>query len=52
MLDKAVAMGAKAWLFDLRGNVGGVGPTDAMTSWFLDGQPTLTTIGDANVLGW
>jgi len=44
MLDKAVAMGAKAWLFDLRGNVGGVGPTDAMTSWFLDGQPTLTTI--------
>src|SRR5437773_10966544 len=44
MLDKAVAMGAKAWLFDLRGNVGGVGRTDVMTSWFLDGQPTLTTI--------
>lgn len=44
MLDKAVAMGAKAWLFDLRGNNGGVGPTDAMSSWFLNGQPTLTTI--------
>lgn len=44
MLDKAVAMGAKAWLFDLRGNLGGEGPTDTMLSWFLNGEPTLTTI--------
>jgi hypothetical protein len=44
MLDKAVAMGAKAWLFDLRGNGGGSGPIDAMTSWFLNGEPTLTTM--------
>jgi hypothetical protein len=44
MLDKAVAMGAKAWLIDLRGNGGGSGPIDTMTSWFLNGQPTLTTM--------
>ena len=44
MLDKAVANGAKAWLFDLRGNFGGIGPTDAMASWFLNGEPTLTTM--------
>ncbi len=44
MLDKAVANGARAWLFDLRGNGGGVGPTDTMASWFLNGEPMLTTI--------
>jgi C-terminal processing protease CtpA/Prc len=44
MLDKAVAAGAKAWLFDLRGNVGGTGPTDLMASWFLNGEPMLTTM--------
>src|SRR5437867_10209078 len=44
MLDKAVANGAKAWLFDLRGNFGGIGPTDAIGSWFLNGEPTLTTM--------
>ena len=44
MLDKAVASGAKAWLFDLRGNFGGLGPTDQMASWFLNGEPTLTTM--------
>ncbi len=44
ILDKAVAGGAKAWLFDLRGNFGGIGPTDAMASWFLNGEPTLTTM--------
>jgi carboxyl-terminal processing protease len=44
MLDKAVASGAKAWLFDLRGNFGGFGPTDAIASWFLNGEPTLTTM--------
>ncbi len=44
MLDKAVSMGAKAWLFDLRGNLGGSGPIEVMASWFLNGEPMLTTI--------
>jgi C-terminal processing protease CtpA/Prc len=44
ILDKAVASGARAWLFDLRGNGGGVGPTDTMASWFLNGEPMLTTM--------
>jgi peptidase S41-like protein len=40
LLDKALAAGAKAWLFDLRGNSGGNG-ADVMASWFLDGQPVM-----------
>jgi hypothetical protein len=40
VLDRSLAAGAKAWLFDLRGNIGGNGG-DTMSSWFLDGQPTL-----------
>jgi hypothetical protein len=40
VLDRSVAAGAKAWLFDLRGNIGGNGG-DTMSSWFLDRQPTL-----------
>jgi hypothetical protein len=41
VLDKAVAAGAKAWLFDLRANVGG-DPPDTMYSWFLEpNQKTL-----------
>jgi hypothetical protein len=40
VLDKAVAAGAKAWLFDLRANVGGNG-ADTMWSWFLNGESTL-----------
>jgi hypothetical protein len=40
VLDKAVAAGAKAWIFDLRANVGGNG-ADAMASWFLNGENTL-----------
>src|SRR5207302_1906631 len=43
MLDKAVAQGAKAWLFDLRGNIGGNG-ADLMASWFLNGEPTLSVV--------
>jgi C-terminal processing protease CtpA/Prc len=43
VLDRSLAAGAKAWLFDLRGNVGGNG-ADVMASWFLDGQPTLRRI--------
>src|SRR5438552_10636317 len=42
LLDKAVAQGAKAWLFDLRGNLGGVA-TDAH-SMFLNGEPTYTLL--------
>ena len=41
-LDKAVAGGAKSWLFDLRGNPGGNG-ADLVASWFLSGEPTLKT---------
>jgi carboxyl-terminal processing protease len=40
VLDKAVAAGAKGWLFDLRANVGGNG-ADTMWSWFLNGESTL-----------
>jgi hypothetical protein len=40
-LAKAVDAGAKAWLFDLRGNPGGVGPETA-ASWFLNGEPIFT----------
>jgi C-terminal processing protease CtpA/Prc len=40
MLAKAVDQGAKAWLIDLRGNLGGSGID--MTSWFLNGEPTWT----------
>jgi C-terminal processing protease CtpA/Prc len=43
MLDKALARGAKAWLFDLRANIGGNG-ADVMASWFLNGEPTLTVL--------
>lgn len=41
-LDKAVAAGARYWLFDLRGNPGGNG-ADLVASWFLNGEPTLKT---------
>ena len=44
MLDKAVGMGAKAWLFDLRGNPGGIASTDEVASWFLDGEPMLVAM--------
>jgi peptidase S41-like protein len=42
LLDKAVTQGAKAWLFDLRGNLGGVA-TD-IHSMFLNGEPTFTVL--------
>ncbi len=40
VLDQALAAGAKAWLFDVRGNSGGNG-ADVIASWFLDGQPVM-----------
>jgi hypothetical protein len=43
MLAKALAAGAKAWLIDLRGNLGGSAVD--MTSIFLNGEPTLTVVG-------
>ena len=43
MLDKALGQGAKAWLFDLRANVGGNG-ADLMASWFLNGEQTLSVV--------
>lgn len=42
VLDAALDAGAKAWLFDLRGNVGGNG-ADLMASWFLNGEPVMRT---------
>jgi C-terminal processing protease CtpA/Prc len=39
-LDAMLAAGAKAWLFDLRGNAGG-DPPQTMTSWFLNGEPIM-----------
>jgi hypothetical protein len=36
-LGALLAQGAKAWLFDLRGNIGGE-PPQTMTSWFLNGD--------------
>ena len=39
-LDRAVAAGAKAWIFDLRANPGGNG-WDVAAGWFLDGESTL-----------
>lgn len=37
VLEQALAAGAKAWLFDLRGNVGGNGP-EIIASYFLNGE--------------
>jgi C-terminal processing protease CtpA/Prc len=37
VLEQAVAAGAKAWLFDMRGNVGGNGP-ELIASYFLNGE--------------
>ncbi|HEY8732768.1 MAG TPA: S41 family peptidase [Candidatus Limnocylindria bacterium] len=48
VLDKAVAGGAKAWLFDLRANVGG-DPPDIIGSYFLNGEQTLkVTVKNGN----
>jgi C-terminal processing protease CtpA/Prc len=40
LLTKALAQGAKAWLIDLRGNLGG--SAIDMSSLFLNGEPTMT----------
>lgn len=43
MLDKGVAAGARAWLFDLRGNVGGY-DADYLANYFLGDTPMLKVI--------
>ncbi|MGH2450347.1 MAG: S41 family peptidase [Candidatus Limnocylindria bacterium] len=40
VLDQGLAAGARAWLFDLRGNIGGNG-AEFMASWFLDGEDVM-----------
>ena len=39
-LDAGLAAGAKAWLFDVRGNIGGNGP-DVIASYFLNGEQAM-----------
>lgn len=41
VLDLALAAGATAWLFDLRGNIGGNG-AEFMASWFMNGEGVMT----------
>jgi C-terminal processing protease CtpA/Prc len=43
MLDKGLAGGGKAWLFDLRGNVGGF-DSDTLAAFFLNGEKMLNII--------
>ncbi len=43
MMEKGLAAGAKAWLFDLRGNVGGF-DADLISSFFLNGDPMLKAL--------
>lgn len=43
MMEKGLAAGGKAWLFDLRGNLGGY-DADYISSFFLNGEPMLKAI--------
>jgi C-terminal processing protease CtpA/Prc len=43
MMEKGLAAGGKAWLFDLRGNGGGY-DADYISSFFLNGEPMLKAI--------
>ena len=43
MMDKGLAAGGKAWLFDLRGNVGGF-DADTIAAFFLNGEKMLNVI--------
>jgi hypothetical protein len=43
MMEKGLAAGGKAWLFDLRGNVGGF-DADTIASFFLNGEKMLNII--------
>jgi len=50
LLQQALAAGAKAWLFDLRGNIGGNGP-ELMASYFLNGESLMTVEGRTGKFG-
>lgn len=43
MMEKGLAAGGKAWLFDLRGNVGGF-DADTIAAFFLNGEKMLNII--------
>jgi hypothetical protein len=43
MMDKGLAAGGKAWLFDLRGNVGGF-DADTLAAFFLNGEKMLNIV--------
>jgi len=43
MMEKGLAAGGKAWLFDLRGNVGGF-DADTLASFFLNGESMLNVV--------
>ncbi len=43
MMDKGLAAGGKAWLFDLRGNVGGF-DSDTIAAFFLNGEKMLNVV--------
>jgi hypothetical protein len=43
MMEKGLAAGAKAWLFDLRGNVGGF-DADTIAAFFLNGEKMLNIV--------
>jgi hypothetical protein len=43
MMEKGLASGAKAWLFDLRGNVGGF-DADTIAAFFLNGEKMLNIV--------
>ncbi|MDP9251721.1 MAG: S41 family peptidase, partial [Chloroflexota bacterium] len=43
MMEKGLAAGGKAWLFDLRGNVGGF-DADTIAAFFLNGEKMLSIV--------
>jgi hypothetical protein len=43
IMDKGLAAGGKAWLFDLRGNIGGF-DADTIAAFFLNGEKMLNVI--------
>jgi C-terminal processing protease CtpA/Prc len=43
MMEKGLAAGAKAWLFDLRGNLGGF-DADTIAAFFLNGEKMLNIV--------
>jgi hypothetical protein len=49
-LDELLAAGARAWLLDVRDNLGGTGPQE-MVSWFVEGGPIWRNVdGDGKMI--